>query len=563
MPEARTMKRRPAAALSIPDAVWAEAVRREAVIRPLAAEPRLGKVAIAKATRQLGLQATQVYSLVRAFRAHPVTASLAPSKPGPAKGTRRLGPAMDARIEAAIDAVYLRDEKPTLKELLKQVRHDCRAVGQRPPSMKALRARVTARTLRERVAAREGAAAAGQRFRQVQPGPRTVRPLQVVQIDHTKVDLDLVDEVVRDCIGRPWLTLVMEVHTRVVLGFYLSLDPPSATSVALALAHAIRPKAAWLADHGIGLAWPAEGRPEVIRVDNGREFHSHAFGRGCEQHGVRVEYRPPATPRFGGHIERLMGTLMKRLHALPGTTFSSVAERGDYPSEDRAMLTFREFERYLALEILGPYHNDVHSALGRTPMSAWTDGSVGLDLRRPEDPDALLLDFLPFEERVVRREGVRLFNVLYQDGALAHLVAADEPKARVKYYPRDLSAVFVELPDGEHVAVRYADLSRPPITLWEHREACRKLREAGRRTVDEHAIFEAVAAQRRILAEARRLTRAERRAAARTSLALEGPTVAVPTTNQERPASTPTAGGDPDARVPMPDEGANSGVEFW
>ncbi len=61
------------------------------------------------------------------------------------------------------------------------------------------------------------------------------------------------------------------------------------------------------------------------------------------------------------------------------------------------------------------------------------------------------------------------------------------------------------------------------MTLWEHREACRSLRAAGRRTVDEHAIFEAVAEQRRIVAEARKLTRAERRAATRTGLALEGP----------------------------------------
>ena len=41
--------------------------------------------------------------------------------------------------------------------------------------------------------------------------------------------------------------------------------------------------------------------------------------------------------------------------------------------------------------------------------------------------------------RMVRRDGVRLFNVLYQDGALAHLVDAGGAKVRVKYDPRDLS----------------------------------------------------------------------------------------------------------------------------
>ena len=52
--------KRPSAALSIPDTAWAEVIRRKAVIRPLAAEPRLGKVAIAGVACRLGLQVAQV-----------------------------------------------------------------------------------------------------------------------------------------------------------------------------------------------------------------------------------------------------------------------------------------------------------------------------------------------------------------------------------------------------------------------------------------------------------------------------------------------------------------------
>lgn len=201
------------------------------------------------------------------------------------------------------------------------------------------------------------------------------------------------------------------------------------------------------------MAWPTRGLPELTHVDNGADFHSRAFERGCQQHGIQIEYRPPATPRFGGHVERLMDTLMGRVQALPGTTFSNVSARGDYKSETRAVLTFREFERILVLEVLGPYHNEVHAALGRTPASAWAEGVTGLALREPADAAALLLDFLPFEERAVRRDGVRLFNVLYQDGALVHLVDAGGGRRRVKYDPRDLSAVFVELATGDHVRV--------------------------------------------------------------------------------------------------------------
>ena len=541
------------------EADWAKAVRREAVIRPLAEAGRRGSVAVQDAARRLGLSVPQVYRLVRAFCGQPVTASMLSRKRGQAKGSRLLDPAVEARLEAALEAIYLQPERPTMKRLYGQVRRDCAAVGLKPPSMNTVRARISARSLRERTKAREGADAAGNRFRQVKSGLRTERPLQVVQIDHTKVDIMLVDDVTRACIGRPWLTLVLDVNTRMVAGLTLSLDPPSAAVTALAVTQAVLPKGGWLADRAIKLAWPVLGLPERIHVDNGAEFHSRAFERGCQQHGVRIDYRPPATPRFGGHIERLMGTLMGRIHALPGTTFSCVGARGDYASEARSVLTFREFERILVLEVLGPYHNEVHQALGRTPAAAWTEGVTGMTVRTPADPISLLLDFLPFEERIIRRDGVRLFNVLYQDGTLAHIVNRGGAKLRVKYDPRDLSAVFVELPGGEHVRVPYADMGRPAVTLWEHRLASKRLHEEGRKTVDEHAVFAAIDEQRRVLAEAYDRSKAARRAVVRgelaTSQAIGG--------SIEPAGSAAVPSDDPDAQVPMPGEGATSGVEFW
>ncbi len=540
------------------DREWAEAVKKEAVIRPLAESARLGRAAVQAAAQTLGLSVPRIYVLVRAFRSQPGATAMLLRPPGQAAGARRLDPRIDALVEAAISAIYLTPERPTMKRLFRQVRHDCLAAGLKAPSVKALRARVTARSLRERTKAREGSEAAANRFRLVQPGLLTERPLQVVQIDHTKVDIMLVDDVTRACIGRPWLTLVLDVHTRMVLGLYLSLDAPCATSAALAVAQAVLPKTEWLADRAIELSWAAYGLPEIIHVDNGREFHSRAFERGCQQHGIRIEYRPPATPRFGGHIERLMGTLMGRVHASPGSTSSNVVARGAYDAEARAVLSFREFEHILALEVLGPYHNEIHAALGRTPAAAWAEGVGGMKLRGPADAAALLRDFLPFEERVVRRDGVRLFGIAYLDGALAHLVDHGPGKLRVKYDPRDLSAVFVELPAGDHVRVPYADISRQPITLWEHREAVQRLRAEGRRSVDEHAIFEAVAEQRRVLLEAQSRSKAARRALARVE-------------NAERATKPPKAtvrgqGGDlhdDDAKVPMPIEGEGSGVEFW
>jgi len=47
---------------------------------------------------------------------------------------------------------------------------------------------------------------------------------------------------------------------------------------------------------------------------------------------------------------------MGAVHLLPGSTFSNVAEKGDYPSEKTSALTLVELERWLALQVGGVYH---------------------------------------------------------------------------------------------------------------------------------------------------------------------------------------------------------------
>ena len=88
------------------------------------------------------------------------------------------------------------------------------------------------------------------------------------------------------------------------------------------------------------------------------------------------------------------------------------------------------------MKFSGRHYNEVHSALATTPAAAWADGVTasgrpGL----PPDPAAFVLDFLPFQQRMVRREGVRLFNVTYFDGTLAPLLDSNERSCRVKYDP--------------------------------------------------------------------------------------------------------------------------------
>jgi putative transposase len=102
------------------------------------------------------------------------------------------------------------------------------------------------------------------------------RPLDLVQIDHTEVDVIVVDPEHRQSVKRPWLTLAIDVHSRMVVGYHLSLDEPSAVSVGLCLLNAVFDKTTLLADRDIDIAWPCAGLPLALLVDNGPDFHSKA-----------------------------------------------------------------------------------------------------------------------------------------------------------------------------------------------------------------------------------------------------------------------------------------------
>lgn len=73
-------------------------------------------------------------------------------------------------------------------------------------------------------------------------GVTTTRALQRVEVDHFLCDVHLVCEKTGVRLGRPWLTLVIDHYSGMVLGYHLSFAPPSAASVLAALRHAILPK---------------------------------------------------------------------------------------------------------------------------------------------------------------------------------------------------------------------------------------------------------------------------------------------------------------------------------
>lgn len=493
---------------AVSTAQWDEARRALPVIRELASKPSRTRADVVAAGIMLGYGPTRMYELLRRYAADGRLTSLLPERRGPDPGYSRLTAQIEALVDEAIQTLYLTRQRPRISDLVLEIRRVCHACGLTPPGRKAITARLRARPAIELIARREGRKAARDRFGQATGSLEADWPLSLVQIDHTLVDVIVVDSVSRRPIQRPWITVAIDVHSRCVLGFYLSLEAPSATSVALCIAHAVLPKGPWLAQRGVDAEWPMHGLFTRLHLDNAKEFHSEALRLGCEQYGISVDYRPVRTPHFGGHIERLIGTMMGKVHLLPGTTFSDVRVKGDLDPAKSAAMTLDEVEQWLTHAITGVYHRQTHRALNMPPGAAWQRGILG-DERTPgrgdpvevSDPRRLLIDFLPIERRLVRREGVSLSSIWYWSDALTTWIA-EKQKMIVRYDPRDLSRIYLLAPDGHYYDLTYRDVRRPPISLWEQRLARKQLHEEGRSHIDEAAIFRTLEAMRRITDDA-------------------------------------------------------------
>ncbi|ENM3918484.1 DDE-type integrase/transposase/recombinase [Vibrio cholerae] len=514
----------------IADEDWQVAQKRYAAIRPLIGQLYIGREGAERRAKEVGINVATLYRWLKRFNAYGSVTALLPMKRGWKEGNQRISKEADDIIHQVIRDYYLTPQRPTVKKTVIEVFRRCNERGIQSPSHMTIRARITRVSEKDRLRARGFREKALNKFSPV-PGsfPNADYPLAVVQIDHTPADIILVDDLYRKPIGRPWITLAVDVHTRMVVGYYLSFDPPSETSVGMCVANSILPKEEWLLLHNVDTQWPVWGIPNTIHVDNGADFRSNNFQRSCLAYGINLEFRPVRQPRYGGHIERLLGTLLREIHDLPGTTFSSIKDREGYDAEKHASMTKSEFETWLVTLICKVYHQRLHSSIGMSPMRKWEIGifgnnqvqGIGLP-PRPADRMTALLDFLPSFRRTVQTFGVTIDGMRYYAEALRPWIGSKDLETGKKLDllfrrdPRDISSIWFFDPDiKQYFKIPFADQAIPPMSIWEYQQAREKLKREGIDSVNEHQVLRSITELRAQVDEAKEKSKKARRQAQR------------------------------------------------
>jgi putative transposase len=450
------------------EADWERARRESEDLKQFQNRP-IPSVEVTRLAKKWGVARATVFRRVSRFRQEGDLTALLPRRRGQNPGSSKFDPEVEFIIRDSARRLWASSENATVEDILAEIGKECRARQLRPPSHATVGRRVQKLRLDPGSFVGEARRVLQEQRRLVKSNYKVGESLAVVQIDHTVADILLVEPHSHCLVGRPTLTIAIDVATRCVMGFCLSLEAPSSLLVALCLETAVFPKDC-LRTSGSAVNWPMYGLMKSIHSDNGREFHGRAFRRGCDLNGIEMIYRPPATPRFGGHIERLIGTFMRRTRLLPGNTYSDMLGRRPRDAEAKATLTLDDYRCFLTEEI-ERYHDRVHRTLGMSPKSAWERAwKRSREVETPTFPSSrerFLLDFLPVRSRVITREGIEIDGLRFSHESLQGEVNPTVKRV-LRVDPRDTSCVYLETPQGPYLRIPLrAQHVTPKMSWWE------------------------------------------------------------------------------------------------
>lgn len=311
---------------------------------------------------------------------------------------------------------------------------------------------------------------------------QTTRVLERVEMDHTQLDIYLLYDDTPIVAGRPYLTILIDHFSRMVLGFQLSFENPSFGAASLACINAYLPKTIHK-DLGIQFDWPAHGIPENTVIDNGKEFWGKNFQKIESEVGTRVQYCPIRKAWYKSCVERFYGTVRTRVtDGLPGTVKKIGKCAEGYDPKAEAKMTFSEFKVYFLNWLLGDYHNSVINTKNKTPNQLWLESEDYLPV--PEQNRIKLLPKLMATAKRTNEGGTLHYkNLDYSSGFLKDFHARDgRKKVTFKYNPFDLGCILIyDTLNKAYIPIDHEDQDYSKnLSLWEHKRISDRIRKEGK-----------------------------------------------------------------------------------
>jgi putative transposase len=489
---------------SYTDEEWSEAKKKYDAIKDLVFRKK-SRDEVEEVAAKYKVTAMTVYRWIKTYEESEKISSLISSKHKRGKKGSRIEPLTNKVIEDIIEELYLTKQRIGFPKIFNTIKAECKKLNITIPHENTVRNRIKTIDPKFALKKRFSAKKANEKYGNFEGEyPEGDFPLEVYQIDHTPLDIILVDSHSRKPLGRPYLTLAIDVYSRMVAGFYLSMQAPGYFSVSQCLYNAFLPKDDFLKKYDVEGEWEIYGIPSKYAVDNGKDLIGLDMQRVCDEFGMTMVRRPVGRPQYGSHVERVFGTINKEIHNLPGTTFSNITEKAEYDSIKNATFTLDEITKWLTEFIVNVYHNRVHHGIGMTPRQKYRLGIFGDD-ENPgtglppivEDKESIKIALLPTYHRTVQKDGITLDGITYYSDVLRTWINREDEqgnklKFKVKRDPLSIQKLYFFDPElKEYFELSYRKLHAPDMTIWDLYAAKRYLKEHSIKDTNEDDLFDA------------------------------------------------------------------------
>ena len=232
-----------------------------------------------------------------------------------------------------------------------------------------------------------------------------------------------------------YITVLLDAHTRALMGFVVSTKYPDSWVIALTFRRAILPKE--------GRKCKVCGIPREFESDRGKDFIAVAIAATLGSLGTIPDPDPPHYPNNKGKIERFIKSLDTGcLRILPGHMDAIGSTEGAALKRVHELLALQQLEKEIEHWIDTDYHIRKHSETGYAPAEYWDDT---VKLNMPASIDDLNLLLLKYDkECTVLNIGIKFTlhgeKHKFWSPELAHYW---KRKVRLRYNPEDMDSVLV------------------------------------------------------------------------------------------------------------------------
>lgn len=323
----------------------------------------------------------------------------------------------------------------------------------------------------ERTVARYGQQYADMLHRAVLHDSDVTRPLELVEIDHTILNLFVVDDELFLPLGRPVLTAVRDKHSGMPLGIHLGFAGESLDAVFGAMRDSLWPKRVRDVFPDIVNDWYEGGTAETYATDNAIAYKSSDYRGACRLLHSHYEFNPIKSGWCKGGVERFLGEQARDLtEKIKGTTFADIMAKGDYDPGKHAVVRFSTFTMLIYKWIVDIYSRSPNQRKQARPIDLWNDGIGKSPIAYRSDRDGLAAALGQTNSGTVSHEGIVISYLNYNSRELSDLLKRYGErssrsravwKTEYRFNKSELWHIFVPVP-GEK---RYIEV---PCVQWEY-----------------------------------------------------------------------------------------------